>query len=98
MTLSGTGAINFAGGLNQGKGGIINVNEDVTVSGNIAGTDTTIKLGKNVLTYSNGTATLNGNVRIETAIKAAEAGIGHIVVDGVGSTLNLAGATSLIYT
>ena len=100
ITLNGKGVVDFGTvannrGLDQGVGGLIDVNQNVTVRGDITGTGTRINLHKNTLTLNQGTTTLNGDVIIDTEFKGGAGGIGHIVADGAAANLNLAGANSV---
>ncbi|WP_316354659.1 autotransporter domain-containing protein [Candidatus Trichorickettsia mobilis] len=96
LILNDIGTTNFIGGVDQGTGGNIDVNENVTVQGNIDGVNTSINLTDKVLTYNKGTATLTGNVIVNTNLKVG-GGIGQIKVDATGGAteLNLSQATSV---
>lgn len=98
LTLETTGAANFANGLDTGVGGTINVEANTTtLQGDITNTGggITVNLGQNTLTYNGGTASLVGAVTINTIINPG-VGIGNIIVDGAGTTLDLGAATGLI--
>jgi len=97
LTLGGAGSVSFVDGLHQGTGGIIDVNHNVTIHGDLSGINTNINLHDKELTYNKGTATLTGDIVINTTIKAGGAGIGQIIVDANGgpTILDIDGATKI---
>lgn len=73
----------------------IQINKDLHLKGNIEGHDTTIELGSNSVTY-NGTAVFSGNVAFNVLWDSARQDIGHFIIDGAGSNLNLASSSVVI--
>lgn len=74
---------------------IIKVNNNIIIKSNIYGKDTTLDIGSNKLTY-NGAAVLEGNVLFNIDWNAADKNIGHLVVQGPDSNLNLSNSVMTI--